>query len=314
MGDFSSAGGTLINTFNRMPNNQAKLGVGENGFLRLMAMGSADARDMYLSGALEAQSYDGPWTDINEDAQKINALLKLGRENATSHWGVSAMYYDNEWNSADQIPARAVSQGLIDELVLDLAANRPRQSLGPSAARKTRDHFDAFSFDPVEGDQFDSWTMLGVWLAGERAVRSDGVCSELECSTTGDLFSVSRRYRFDDGEPVGKDVCCSERFHVPPAPRHDVRPVSGGPVDPLVKSASWVKTSGYKTDLRWQYLSLTRILFVGAYGAPAARWGLSSKLLVNHARRGFRPTQNSIPTHSRVTRFQGPYPLWPQRR
>lgn len=228
MGDFSSAGGTLINTFNRMPNNQAKLGVGENGFLRLMAMGSADARDMYLSGALEAQSYDGPWTDINEDAQKINALLKLGRENATSHWGVTAMYYDNEWNSADQIPARAVSQGLIDELgslddTLGGESNRASLSGHYSSKNKTRgtilnayvidygmqlwSNFTYLLDDTIDGDQFEQlddrtiWGGFGQhhWLAGEQLEFHHRLGAEIrydDINTVG-LYRTRERNRLD---------------------------------------------------------------------------------------------------------------------
>ena len=77
LGDFSSAGGVHINTFEQMPGNEIKLGAGANGFGRLLAMGDAGIGNMRLSGALEGQVYDGPWRDIEEDVQKINGLVKL---------------------------------------------------------------------------------------------------------------------------------------------------------------------------------------------------------------------------------------------
>lgn len=104
LGDFSSAGGAHIKTFERIPGNQVRLGVGENGYARLLAMGGADIGGLYISGALEGQGYDGPWADIEEDVKKRNGLLKLQGGDDVRSWSTSLMYYDNEWNSADQIP------------------------------------------------------------------------------------------------------------------------------------------------------------------------------------------------------------------
>src|SRR5210317_1221084 len=42
LGDFSSAGGVHIDTFNRFPENRVTLGAGEDGYGRLLAMGSID--------------------------------------------------------------------------------------------------------------------------------------------------------------------------------------------------------------------------------------------------------------------------------
>ena len=73
LGDFSSAGGVHIDTFDRLPSNRLTLGVGEDGYGRLLAMGSVDLDGIYLSGALEGQVYDGPWRDIDEDVEKLTA-------------------------------------------------------------------------------------------------------------------------------------------------------------------------------------------------------------------------------------------------
>ncbi len=66
--------------------------------------------------ALESNRYEGPWTDIEEDLDKLNLLLKHTVPLDDGSFGITLMGYDNSWNSADQIPARAVTQGLIDEL------------------------------------------------------------------------------------------------------------------------------------------------------------------------------------------------------
>jgi len=176
LGDFSSAGGTHIRNTNRLEQNQVKLSLGENGFSRLLGMGAVDFGDYYLSGALESQAYDGPGRDVSEDVEKLNGLLKIGRENSDSNWNITAMYYDNEWDSADQIPARAVDQGLIDELgSLDtsLGGNSRRASFSGNYNHEHEDHrsewsaylvdsqlqlwsnFTYFLDEPVNGDQFE---------------------------------------------------------------------------------------------------------------------------------------------------------------
>ena len=83
-------------------------------------------------GAFEAKTYDGPWTDISEDLEKLNGMLRWSRDGDRFSTGITAMFYDADWNSADQIPERAVVSGLIDPLgSLDTAVggNTRRASL-----------------------------------------------------------------------------------------------------------------------------------------------------------------------------------------
>lgn len=68
-----------------------------------------------LTWGLEAQRYDGPWDDIDEDVNKQNLMLRLAAPVGIGTGQVLAMYYDNSWNSPDQIPQRAVTSGLISE-------------------------------------------------------------------------------------------------------------------------------------------------------------------------------------------------------
>ncbi|QFU75820.1 TonB-dependent receptor [Halioglobus maricola] len=195
LGDFSSAGGVHIDTFDRLPESRLTLGVGENGYQRLLGMGSVELDGIYLSGALEGQKYDGPWSDIDEDVQKLNGQLKVGGGNETRNWSTTAMYYENEWNSADQIPQRSVSQGLIDEFgSIDptLGGDTRRSSLSGQYTHEHEDHrsewqayiidyelnlWSNFTYlleDPIEGDQFkqeDDRTIYGgsynrFWVGG----------------------------------------------------------------------------------------------------------------------------------------------------
>lgn len=175
LGDFSSAGGVRISTFERTQQNTVSLGIGENGFGRLLAMGTADLGDAILYGAFEGQVYDGPWIDIEEDVEKINGLLKVSGGDAGRRWSSTLMFYDNAWDSADQIPLRAVSQGIIDELgSFDtfLGGDSRRVSLSGNYAidnTLSQSEFNAYLIDyemnlwsnftyllddPVNGDQF----------------------------------------------------------------------------------------------------------------------------------------------------------------
>ncbi len=176
LGDFSSAGGAHIRLADSPDNNTVQLGAGGNGFRRALAMGGIETGPGTLSGALEAQAYDGPWRDISEDVEKLNALVRYRGESNGRDWRLTGMYYDNQWNSADQIPQRAVDSGLIDELgSIDttLGGESSRASVsgglgwGPDDART---EFSAYVIDyemhlwsnftyllddPIAGDQFE---------------------------------------------------------------------------------------------------------------------------------------------------------------
>jgi len=195
LGDFSSAGGAHFRTFDRYERNEVRIGLGENGFGRVLALGGADVGAGHLSGALEGQVYDGPWTDIDEDVEKINALLRYSGGDDERSWRITGMYYDNTWNSADQIPARAVEQGIIDEfgsIDTTLGGETHRGSLSASYTHEHEDHrtewnayvidyaldlWSNFTYlldDPVNGDQFqqvDDRTIYGgsynrFWVTG----------------------------------------------------------------------------------------------------------------------------------------------------
>jgi hypothetical protein len=127
--------------------------------------------------------------DVPEDLQRNNLLLRYSGGGDAGRWNVALMAYDAEWNSADQIPRRAVESGLISPLgSLDttLGGETSRYSLsgawtGDAGAGRLRanayvidydltlfSNFTYFLDDPVEGDQFaqrDDRTILGGQLA-----------------------------------------------------------------------------------------------------------------------------------------------------
>ena len=228
LGDFSSAGGVHITTFDRLPADRLTLGIGEDGYGRLLAMGSMELESMYVSGALEGQVYDGPWTDIDEDVEKLNGLLKLGGSDDVRSWSATVMYFDNQWNSADQIPERAVAQGLIDEfgsIDTTLGGDTRRASLSWQYAHQHEDHrsewrgyiidyelnlwsnFTYFLDEPVVGDQFkqvDDRTIYGgsynrFWVSGADEHFHHRLGAELrydDIDTVG-LYRTRERRRLD---------------------------------------------------------------------------------------------------------------------
>lgn len=116
VGDFSGAGSAQITTADALQQGLAELTIGEDAYYRLLLQDSIKHSAGTTLYALEANQYEGPWSDIDEDLDKLNLLLKHSFDLEDGHLSIALMAYDNSWNSADQIPARAVEQGIIDEL------------------------------------------------------------------------------------------------------------------------------------------------------------------------------------------------------
>jgi hypothetical protein len=217
LGDFSSAGGAHIRTFDDIPNDTVKVGIGENGFGRLLVMGDTEIGSVEFTGALEGQVYDGPWTDIEEDVQKVNGLVKLWQENDERRWSLTGMFYENDWNSADQIPQRAVDQGLIDILgSLDktLGGDSGRYSLSFAWEHEHESHRSEWSAylidydmnlwsnftylldDPENGDQFQQVDDRTIWGGGYRRFWVTGAEEHFH-------HSAGVEFRYDDIGEVG---------------------------------------------------------------------------------------------------------------
>ncbi len=189
VGDFSSVGSVEFRLADTMDAGTASLTAGQEGFGRLVVVDSLKLGGGDLVYAGEYQVYDGPWTDIEEDVRKKNALLRYSVDVGGGRAHVSAMAYDNTWNSADQIPQRAVDQGLISEfgsLDTTVGGHSSRYSLsggwsGPAwggnmavdayAIDYSLDLWSNFTYfldDPDGGDQFqqvDDRTIFGFRLS-----------------------------------------------------------------------------------------------------------------------------------------------------
>lgn len=114
-GDFSAAGSSLITTARHLDGHTASVGVGEYDFSRLLLSGAVGNKGGEFIYGLEHQKYDGPWQAISEDVGRTNVWLKQRWQTNGDSLELTFMGYDNSWNSADQIPSRAVDSGLISE-------------------------------------------------------------------------------------------------------------------------------------------------------------------------------------------------------
>ena len=214
VGDFSGAGSASLTTQSQRVAGEVSLTLGQDNYQRLVALDSVAVGQGQLLWGAELNRYDGPWSDINEDLDKKNLLLKYSTPLAGGQWSVTAMAYDNSWNSADQIPQRAVDQGLIDELgSLDdtvggsssrysLSSQWQNQNLRGSAyaINYELDLWSNFTYlldDASRGDQFeqvdDRW-IYGADVSYQFAQQSGGLDLQHE-------FGL--QWRMDDIDEVG---------------------------------------------------------------------------------------------------------------
>jgi outer membrane receptor protein involved in Fe transport len=214
VGDFSSAGSAHMKTTDRFDSGLAEAGAGENDYYRALLLDSVSLAQGTSSYALELNSYDGPWSDIKENVQKFNLMLKHGQSLGDGDASVSLMAYDNQWNSPDQIPARAVDGGLIDELgSIDdtLGGESSRYSLATQwrdgqwdisayAIRYKLNLWSNFTYlldDEVNGDQFEQKDNR--WLYGGRA----DYRQELAIAGLAVVNRFGGEVRYDDIDEVG---------------------------------------------------------------------------------------------------------------
>ncbi|HEX4085856.1 MAG TPA: TonB-dependent receptor plug domain-containing protein [Chthoniobacteraceae bacterium] len=113
VGDFSAAGAANISLVNTLPSNILDLEGGMYNFIRALLAGSQKLGAGDLLYAVEYNHYDGPWTNP-EKSNRYNVFLKYHQEDSDNSFDITAnAYVAPGWSSSDQIPQRAVSQGII---------------------------------------------------------------------------------------------------------------------------------------------------------------------------------------------------------
>ncbi len=184
IGDFSSAGGVDFDFVRSLPEGAALLTLGTFSYQRALVAGTTNLGGGDLTGGLEYYHYDGPW-DRPDDYQRFNGYLGFHTGDSLGGWSLTAMGSDGEWLASDQLPRRAVEEGLVDRYgILD---DGPRgrtgryscsgefhrgsgTSLTSLSAYLVKYDFDLISNftyfldDPVNGDQFEQEDTR--WISG----------------------------------------------------------------------------------------------------------------------------------------------------
>ena len=111
-GDFASAGAAHFRLADRLPQGIASLTVGGDGYRRALLADSLPAAGGTLLYGLELNRNDGPW-DVPEQVRKYNGVLRYSQGTPGEGYSITAMAYRNRWNSTDQVPLRALQDGLI---------------------------------------------------------------------------------------------------------------------------------------------------------------------------------------------------------
>lgn len=183
VGDFGSAGAFDIHYYDRLPEGVLSADGGQVGYGRAIAANNAAIGSGNLVYAGEFEHNDGPW-NIPDDERKLDGLLRYSLGTPANRVTLTAMAYHNEWHATDQIPDRAITEGLIDrwgEIDSTDGGNTGRYSLttewrAVTATSTSRvivyglhydlDLFSDFTYflrDPVHGDQIEQHDNRGVF-------------------------------------------------------------------------------------------------------------------------------------------------------
>ncbi len=214
VGDFSSAGSARFSLADTLPNGIAQIDIGEYGYMRGVLADATQVAGGDVLYAAELQRYEGPWTDIDEDVRKNNLLLRYSGDLGDGRGHVTAMHYDNRWNSPDQIPERAVVQGLISEfgsLDTTLGGESSRSSLsagweGNAFGGRFRadayaidydfnlwSNFTYFLDDADNGDQFEQFDERRIY----------GAALSQQWAAGRSRWRIGAEGRYDDIDRVG---------------------------------------------------------------------------------------------------------------
>lgn len=112
-GDFASAGSARTAYKRKVEKQTVKLSVGENGYGRMLAYGGVAVADGQLVYAIESMKNDGPWV-VAEGFDKKNGVLKYSSGDDDRGYSVTALAYEADWTSTDQVPQRLVDDGSLD--------------------------------------------------------------------------------------------------------------------------------------------------------------------------------------------------------
>lgn len=209
MGDFSNAGGAAFQTFEDGSPSYLQTTVGGNGYGRVL--GVFGFTQGFL--AVEGDTYRGPY-DSPDNLRKIDIVGRVALDEIGLHnWSLTGLAYDAHTNANDQIPQRAVTDGLIGRLgALDTSDGGSTSRYIASLQRHGDDGLDAtlyvqryklalfsdftyFLRDPVHGDQFEQ--------ADERWIYGGSLTKAWASPVLGVSWRSGAEFRYDDIGKVG---------------------------------------------------------------------------------------------------------------
>jgi len=254
-GNFSAAGAAHVQYRRQLDAPFVTLAGGENGFYRALVAASPGIGDGNLLLAGEYFHNDGPW-DLPEDYRKVAGVAKYTQGDVEEGWGITAMGYDGQWHSSDQVPLRAVESGEISRFgAIDptdggdthryslsgnwwskLGSGRLRANV--YAVDYQLDLVSNFTYatDPVHGDQFEQYESRRyyggevAWEAPLPVLGHDGT------------IAAGLQVRYDDIQPVAL-YRTVERARYATVREDDVKQFSYGLfVAPSVHWTDWFRT------------------------------------------------------------------------
>jgi hypothetical protein len=111
-GDFSAAGAVNVNYVNFLDRPIVAVSGGGQGWARALAAVSPRVGRGRALAALELNRNDGPWT-LDDNYRKVNGIVRYSEGGPASGFSVTGMFYRGEWNATDQVPERAIAEGVI---------------------------------------------------------------------------------------------------------------------------------------------------------------------------------------------------------
>ena len=144
-GDFATAGTVRLGLASELP-NRVDVGAGQDGYRRALLIGTVPLAGGILLGAGEIYHNNGSF-DVPDDYRRLNGVLRYHRGDDRDFFTMTAMAYSGQWNSTDQVPERAITQGVIDRF----------GSLNPSDGGKT--DRDSLSFNRVVRTDAGQWQL-----------------------------------------------------------------------------------------------------------------------------------------------------------
>ncbi len=187
-GDFSAAGSANISYVNSLDRPLFSISGGGQGWGRVLGAVSPEVGSGNLLVALELAQNDGPWVRP-DNMEKANGVIRYSQGDRQNGFSITGMGYRGDWNATDQIPRRAIEQGLIGRFggIDNTDAGSAYRYTGTfdwlrsGANQSTRftaytlrgglnlfQNFTYFLEDPVNGDQVEQEGRR--WTSGAKVV------------------------------------------------------------------------------------------------------------------------------------------------